>query len=1000
MVIVGLLAAYVPIATASPTHASDPRPEANSGVWARAAPSTAGVVAGTLVLTNGTYLGGDYDATWANVGSPVATGWDPVANEIWTSGDVIFTAGLGTSGAVAVYNASAGAFADPLLLGGGSTGSPVLPTAFVFDARQAEMDVIDEGVAAVRVLTAASQPAHTQVASIHVGGTPSDAAIDGKSGRLWVVDALSNRIDVVNTSAGTYSTISTPAPSSILYDAPAGQMFVGGYSGLTVFNATTGSQVTTLPLPALGLAVDPSTANVFLSSGGRNVSVVGAPADHLVTNVTLPPSSSTGAIAYDSAAQSVLVSDGAASVVWEIAAANESILRFAPVGPGARAVAVDDTSGRVYVGCFYSNNLTVLRADTLLPVGSIRVGALPSAVLPDPGSGDLLLPDALDLGVWVVQPSPTPTVVGFLDRPFGNSLSLLGSSTGVAWDPQIGRTLLALRGASNLSILGGVPPSITGSLPTPFSPNDVAYDAANASLAVAGPTSVAFLNATTGALLANVTLPAAVGLAWCEQVRFDPVTGSVDALVGSQFGVAGTIYQLSGATHAILRNVTVGQGATSLTLDSAGSRLWVGEVLSGNVTVLDSTNLGVVHEMPVPGLFSGRGSPSSTAVSASHHAIYVADWSTNAVLVYDSTSYALKSSYDTPSAPLGLEYNASTDTVYAASADSASLHRFTNLGGPIITSFMVSPGTVGVGNLTTIFVSASGGVTPYSYTYTMLPTGCISANLSSLDCYPSAPGSYSVTVEVRDVNQASVTASRTLTVTGSSSGPAYRVTFAVTPPTCPALLVNGVPRSDGTSANYLASDYPVRVSACSGYPSFVLIGSGNVSANSTVMTVRGNGTVALTYLSANEFVVAILVTPIGCGAAVSVAGRSYGPNSTAVLGGGNFEVVAGPCAGFQFSSWETSGKVGISAGTLNVTGNGSLRADYTSASAPRTTSRPFAGLSSTELVLLGAIVAATVAGAALFLIRRRRSGSSPPGKATEAPEPEDAPAEASRSETD
>jgi len=79
-----------------------------------------------------------------------------------------------------------------------------------------------------------------------------------------------------------------------------------------------------------------------------------------------------------------------------------------------------------------------------------------------------------------------------------------------------------------------------------------------------------------------------------------------------------------------------------------------------------------------------------------------------------------------------------------------------------ITSFTATPSTLTLGQTTSLSVSLSGGVSPYSYTFTGLPTGCASADSASMSCKPSATGNYTVRSYVND--SARNSANRTVTL--------------------------------------------------------------------------------------------------------------------------------------------------------------------------------------------------------------------------------------------
>jgi hypothetical protein len=83
-----------------------------------------------------------------------------------------------------------------------------------------------------------------------------------------------------------------------------------------------------------------------------------------------------------------------------------------------------------------------------------------------------------------------------------------------------------------------------------------------------------------------------------------------------------------------------------------------------------------------------------------------------------------------------------------------------------ITSLTAYPDPLAVDQTTEINVTATGGNPPYTYTYSGLPTGCASSNVSSIACAPSNVGNYTVVATVYDSKANSASAAIQLTVTG------------------------------------------------------------------------------------------------------------------------------------------------------------------------------------------------------------------------------------------
>ncbi|MFI5414460.1 MAG: kelch repeat-containing protein [Candidatus Lutacidiplasmatales archaeon] len=96
---------------------------------------------------------------------------------------------------------------------------------------------------------------------------------------------------------------------------------------------------------------------------------------------------------------------------------------------------------------------------------------------------------------------------------------------------------------------------------------------------------------------------------------------------------------------------------------------------------------------------------------------------------------------------------------------------------PLIQAFTASPSPVDLGATTHLAVSVIGGVPPFQYNYTNLPTGCLSGNNGKLNCTPTASGSWTVSVLATDTGGHSASARVLLTVSAALA----LSTFTATP---------------------------------------------------------------------------------------------------------------------------------------------------------------------------------------------------------------------------
>ncbi|MGP8075840.1 MAG: thermopsin family protease [Thermoplasmata archaeon] len=86
-------------------------------------------------------------------------------------------------------------------------------------------------------------------------------------------------------------------------------------------------------------------------------------------------------------------------------------------------------------------------------------------------------------------------------------------------------------------------------------------------------------------------------------------------------------------------------------------------------------------------------------------------------------------------------------------------------GDPTVTTLNASESAADLGQSVNFTTAASGGSGGYTYAWSGLPFGCVSANTSSISCLVTSPGNYSVQVNVTDTNG----------VTATSHGLSFRV---------------------------------------------------------------------------------------------------------------------------------------------------------------------------------------------------------------------------------
>lgn len=112
-----------------------------------------------------------------------------------------------------------------------------------------------------------------------------------------------------------------------------------------------------------------------------------------------------------------------------------------------------------------------------------------------------------------------------------------------------------------------------------------------------------------------------------------------------------------------------------------------------------------------------------------------------------------------------------TDSNGFVSASKVSAN-FQVYSDPSVNSPSANPlsGGVDVGqNVTFTSAAAVGGLSPYSYSWTSLPTGCANTNSATDKCAPTAASTFTVSVKITDANSMSYTASISYTVDSDPS---------------------------------------------------------------------------------------------------------------------------------------------------------------------------------------------------------------------------------------
>jgi uncharacterized repeat protein (TIGR02543 family) len=177
--------------------------------------------------------------------------------------------------------------------------------------------------------------------------------------------------------------------------------------------------------------------------------------------------------------------------------------------------------------------------------------------------------------------------------------------------------------------------------------------------------------------------------------------------------------------------------------------------------------------------------------------------------------------------------------------------------------------------------------------------------------------------------------------------PVFSVQIQTNPSACGTVTLNGTTYRGGSLLSLPGSTggYPLSATPCSGY---VLQGIGTTAllgySNTTgLVSVMGNGTIWANFTSPTDLMMlSVSVSPAACGP-IHLANGTIASGGVTTLRMGSYPLLAPLCPGFAFAGWGVKG-AGLSVSpsssvnaTLNLSGNGTLFANYSRVSSAKFT---------------------------------------------------------------
>jgi YVTN family beta-propeller protein len=612
-------------------------------------------VQNTVVLFNGSLVGGNFQAGWAI--DPVAVAVDTVTDEIFTAAQYPFQ--------LSVAQRVSGFDTEVV----GNVTLPSMPDDLVYDPADATIYVTEHGIASVAAVNGTTLAIDAQ---IPVGTDPEGIAYDSTNGDLYVANSGSNNVTVINGSTNRTVGSGIPvgvsgagAPFALAFDGTTDQMFVADSSWpshtsmpVEVINDSSDQVASTVYVgdEPVALAYDSLNDEMFVANeASGNLSAISDSTDTVAA--TYLGYSEPDGLAYVPAQQDVDVANGGSNNVSTLNPGVGYILWNTSVGTYPRGITETQLDGSPYpiVANYGSANVSVLDPGSGYVDLNIRLTQTPQQVAYDPFSGqnELFVVESLYEGTVSII---NDTANHFDPDGYTSNVGVGHLPIGIVFDPTDGEMFVSNSGSDTVSVIDCFSSGVVATIPVGSEPWGLAWDGPDREVWVAnaGSANVSVIDAASNRVVANIALPTGSDP---EGIAYDSSTGFVYVTESNESRVA----LLNASSDAVSEQVGSGQGGSQAVYDSTDSLVYTSNEASDNLTAYaqsTSTNAHVVANSTVP------NGPNGLAYDPATDELFVAQSSSDTVDVVQPSTESVSTNFTVGSAPIAMAVDTGHQTLY------------------------------------------------------------------------------------------------------------------------------------------------------------------------------------------------------------------------------------------------------------------------------------------------------------------------------------------------